>query len=465
MLEKKKKKGLTENQKSWLTFGAIALIGVVGGAFLLLLESPQEKAASALIEEITPLKDAGANDKLNKIYSSIADEFFGTSAENAELKKIFLAAANSGKTNVSWDSLQAIEDTKMGAVELKNVKIITDYAETAISGQAPLPAETQEDVYNGLRIKKSLDAPNNYLFEIDSGTTKKFSGSAAKTAEKKPYLISKITGSTGNLELTPQGKFIGMTSNLDKFDLRDGSDSLSYAIIEKLTSKFLRKSAAENNGKNQLEVALAAEKITPGDSFKFLLGPLDSIGFALDFGYEGDDISKLSEASKVLGKDFDEIVAGTPSPELLKKVSAAEKFSGSFNLNKLSVTSGDKGLEASFALQLKNFPAAPMPTGNVSFVIKNYPELLKLLQGFAPISQEKIDSSLKELEEFFVNDGKNLSLQASFDGTKIVHLNNGKNIDIAAKFAQEKNIQADLSKQNLAPENVESTPLKIESSH
>jgi len=229
-----------------------------------------------------------------------------------------------------------------------------------------------------------------------------------------------------------------MDINIKQMSYTDGSGTMTYATLEDVYAKFSHSGAAE---KLQFEIAFGAKKIDAGDSIKMMLGPVQPLALSMDFAYIGDPISKITKISDEQLYKIPQYLKAKPE-DLLAEVGTAEKYSGQLKLNDFTLTSGEMGFVTNFDLTFSGFPYQPMPRGNFSFTIKNYPELIAYARNFFPIEQEKLDAELFSAKEYFTDDGKNLVLNATFDGSRIIKLGNGRDIDVVEEYTNATEIKA-----------------------
>jgi len=421
-----KKKGLSENQKSWITFGTIAVIGVFGGAYLLLLPTPQEETAKLLAGEIKAYEGKGYKERVSNIAQEHLKDLSSEGVIGREFKKGFTEAFNKTDSNFTFSGLREFEDGDFGAVEIKDA-IITSQL---VVGTGP----KQVAAYSNFIIKQLPKTPNKYYFSTD-GENKEI---AVSNGQEQTSLITKYSGATGNFELDDVDQLKSMDTNIKQMSYTDGSGTITYATLEDLYGKFSNSSTVE---KLQFRIALGAKKIEAGDSIKMMLGPIQAIGLNMDFSYSGDPISKITKISDAQLDKIPEYLKAKPE-DLLAEVGTAEKYNAQIKLNDFSLASGEMGFVTNFDLTFSGFPYQPMPRGNFSFTIKNYPELIAYARNFFPIEQEKLDAELFSAKEYFSDDGKNLVLKATFDGSRIIKLGNGREIDVVEEYTNATEIKA-----------------------
>jgi len=418
---KKKKKGLTENQKSWLTFGSIAVIAVAGGAYLLLLGSEQDTISKQLALDVKSFEGKGYQQKLGAFVNNEMTSLGYTDNKEAQAVTEMLNALDS---TVTFSEIKQFSDSKFGGVNIANATLKTN-AKT-LDGAGSFAA--QEDDYTDVVIKQTPEEPKKYLFSYNA-VSKQFDGVAPT-----PVMQTKMDGVNGYLEFNPNNTFKGTEANFKKISFTDGSGSMVYATVDGGYSKF---TYAASPTQTDMEAVFRADTVTPGDTIKMMLGELKPLKVAVDFSYHGDPVAKLQRATD---KPFEETVGNLEKDPatVLAEAGTAEKFNGQIKLNDFTLLSGEMGVVSNFDLTFQAFPYQPVPKGNISFTIKNYNDIIVYARNFMPIDQAEVDKQLFEAKEYFTDNGKDLVFTATLDGTRNIVLGTGKKIDIVEEYKADK---------------------------
>ncbi len=399
-----KKGGLTEDQKGWLVFAGLGVVGIAGAMYLLFLGSDQDEVANTLAQEIKALEGKGYEDKIG----GFVKQGFSDLAADPEAQKMMDEMFKGMNYNADLSPVQQFTDGEYGGVKLDS---------------ATITSMMSEDSYTDLEIKKKAGEANKYIYETDL-KMRYLDGANS-------WMVAAYETAKGFVELSDAGSLKAVESDVEKITFSDGSGSINYAILNGAVSKFTNNSTAD---KGDFDLELKVEKIELGQALKFLLGDIKPMSLDFDLNYEGDAFSKLQKIAEQTPELVNYLDNGV---ELAKKASAAEKYSGEINLNNFSLMSGEMGVQSNLDLEFTGFPYQPVPVGEVKFSIKNYKEIIAYLRNFFPIPEQEVAAGLAEAQKYFSDNGKDLSFHASLDGTKIIKLGNGKEIDLKQEASPE----------------------------